>query len=533
MEQGKTSPRVLVVDDDPHLLNLLDLRLAEQGFDVMLASSAQEALTKVEGKRPDIVIADIMMPGMDGYELCERVRANEKLQNIPFIFLSALADTQDKVRGLKLGADDYLTKPFEFHELLARIEILLDRYSRYQETFEQATEIATAGNIEDLGVIDLLQMLSFGQKTGEVHLKSDEEEGFLYLMSGKLIAATCRSKQGRAALPTLLSWSKGRFRVKLTDSLSLTPTIETQTDEAIFAALRELDETERIKQELGQRSIPVFTAKPRPEARVEEVLLQLVDGNRSIKEVLAASPLSIFETVEAIKKMVGKGQIELRPGEKAAPKGMAPPEPEAKEPPDEEAWEPKLPIEVEGAEATKETVPLEKAKPPKEVAAPAGPQVEVKEKLPPQEFNLIVIGTNRDSRNTFIHTVSGEEEPMKPEETVLNFGRIMMGPHQLNLYGLPGAKRFAPLWQTFIQRVHGMIVLANASIEEEVDNLRFALSLLGPHIPGPKIVINTDPTHPEIELGPESHGAKAVTCLSSDRIKAAGIVKNLIAELTR
>lgn len=521
-EQGKTSHRILVVDDDPHLLNLLDMRLADQGFDVMLASSAQEALTKVEGRMPDIVIADIMMPGMDGYELCERVRANEKLQHIPFVFLSALANTQDKVRGLKLGADDYLTKPFEFHELLARIEILLDRYSRYQETFEQDPEIATTGNIEDLGVIDLLQMLSFGQKTGEVHLKSDEEEGFLYLMSGKLVAATCRSKQGRAALPTLLSWSKGRFRVKLTDSLSLTPTIETQTDEAIFAALRELDETERIKQELGPRSIPVFAAKPRPEARVEEVLLRLVDGNRSIKEVLAASPLSSFETVEAIKKMVGKGQIELRPAEKPAPKIATKPEKTSALEPGTtlsgaaRVWEPQMPGEEKEVEKIEEM---------QETAVPG--------EIGPQVFNLIVIGTNRDSRNTFIHTVSGEEETEGKGETVLNFGRIKIGHYQLNLYGLPGAKRFAPLWQTFIQRVHGMIVLANASIEEEVDNLRFALSLLGPHIPGPKIVINTDPTHPEIELGPESHGAKAVACLSSDRIEAAGIVKNLIAELTR
>lgn len=517
MKQGSPSPRVLVVDDDPHLLNLLDLRLAEQGFDVTLASSAREALTKVEGRKPDIVIADIMMPGMDGYELCERVRANEKLQNIPFIFLSALADTQDKVKGLRLGADDYLTKPFEFHELLARIEILLDRYSRYQETFEQAPGIATTGKIEDLGVIDLLQMLSFGQKTGEVHLESGEEEGVLYLVSGKLVAATCRSKQGRAALPTLLSWTQGRFRVKLAENLSVTPTIENHTDEAIFAALRELDETERIKQELGPRSIPMFTAKPRPEARVEEVLLQLVDGNRSIEEILEASPLSIFETVEAIKRMVGKGQIELRPAEKPAPKLASKPE-------ETLALEPGTTLP--GAARVQEPQMAGGEEEIKRIG-------EIRETATWQVFNLIVIGTNRDSRNVFIHTVSGEEEPRKPEKTVLNFGRIKIGPYQLNLYGLPGAKRFAPLWQTFIQRVHGMIVLANASVEEEVDNLRFALSLLGPHIPGPKIVINTDPTHPEIELGAESHGAKTVACLASDRIKAAGIVRDLIAELTR
>jgi CheY-like chemotaxis protein len=519
MDETKLTPRVLVVDDDPHLLNLLDLRLAEQGFNVMLAPSAQEALKRVSEEQPDIVIADIMMPGMDGYQLCERIRANEKLQNTPFIFLSALADTQDKVRGLRLGADDYLTKPFEFHELLARIEILLDRYSRYQETFEQAAEIATAGNIEDLGVIDLLQMLSFGQKTGEVHLESDGEEGFLYLMSGRLIAATYRDKKGRAALPTLLSWSRGRFKVKLADSLSVIPTIESQTDEAIFEALRELDETERIKQELDARSIPELPGEIEPENEVQETLLPLLDGKRSINEVLVASPWSNLETVEEIRKMATSGRVKLE-----LPKAKVPSKAPAEEVPEQivseeaEEWEPEIPLKKEETEKPEEKKTAE-------------PEVPIRE-VSPQKFNIIVIGTDRDSRNIFIHTLSGEEGEEK-EEAVLNFGRIVVAPHQLNLYGLPGAKRFAPLWQTFIQRVQGMILLANGGIQEEVDNLRFALSLLGPRIPGPKIVVSTNPTQPEIDLGTEIHGVKILACLPSDRPKAEEITNQLLSELLR
>ncbi|NLI97924.1 response regulator [bacterium] len=482
--------KVLVVDDDPHLLNLLEIRLSEQSFDVTVASSANVALEKAIANPPDIVIADIMMPGMDGYALCGKIRASENLHNIPFIFLSALADTQDKVKGLRLGADDYLTKPFEFRELLARIEILLDRYSRYRETFkrEEESEVATSGRIEDLGVIDLLQMLSFGQKTGEVSLESSGEQGALYLAAGRLIAANYRNKHGLAALPTLLSWSDGTFKVKLTESLSVIPSIENQTDEAIFESLRELDEAERIKQELDIDAVPALKPGSEPSTDGERVVCELADGKISVREMLLESPLSDFDTLEALKSMIASGAVELA-GKAAHEKT------EAKEE-EEESFDTK----------------------PQPVT---------------HVFNLVVIGTDRDSRNIFIHTISGEEEAERPEDKVLNFGKVIIGPYQFNMYGLPGAKRFAPLWQTFVAKVQGMILLANSAVEEEVSNLKFALALLRERVSGPAVIINTDPTKPEIELGNEFRGTRTMTCLPSDRIKSAGILKDLAKEIAR
>ncbi len=474
--------KVLVVDDDPHLLNLLEIRLSEQGFDVTVASSANMALEKAQANAPDIVIADIMMPGMDGYALCERIRGTEHLSNIPFIFLSALADTQDKVKGLRLGADDYLTKPFEFRELLARMEILLDRYARYRETFKRAeeSEVATSGRIEDLGVIDLLQMLSFGQKTGEVYLESSGEQGVLYLAAGKLIAAHYRNKRGLAALPTLLSWSDGTFKVKLTESLSVIPSIQNQTDEAIFESLRELDEAERIKQEFNLDAVPVIGTKSEPTSEEQSVIYELSDGKSTVRQMLAESPFSDFDTLEALKGMVQAGAIAL------------------------------------GQRADAE-----------EKAQEAKPQAIT------HVFNLVVIGTDRDSRNIFIHTVSGEEDSARSEDKVLNFGKVVIGPYQFNLYGLPGAKRFAPLWQTFVAKVQGLILLANSGVEEEVANLNFALSLLRERVTGPAFVINTDPTRPEIKVGSDVRNTKSMTCLPSDRMKSAGILKEIAKEIAR
>ncbi|GEM_PF-1287853 len=587
MSQEDVKRKILVVDDDPHLLNLLEIRLLGEGFDVTVAPSATEALQKAISNPPNIVIADIMMPGMDGYALCEQIRKNDALQNIPFVFLSALADTQDKVKGLRLGADDYLTKPFEFHELLARIEILLDRYTRYQETFQKDDEgddIATTGNIEDLGVIDLLQMLSFGQKTGEVYLESDGEEGFLYLMAGKLIAASYLNKQGTAALPELLSWSRGRFKVKLTDSLSVIPTIENQTDEAIFEALRELDETERIKKELNPKAIPAFSSQIGTENPVQEALLSLVDGKKTIAEILKLSPLLSLHTIEEIKKLLASGALKLEGAIAVA--GQAGEKQESWEEA-AQGWEPELPAQPVTPSATPPVTspstppvtpvtqptslqtPPSSSVPPSETSpsiTPSGPASAPSESpsltspksstaspsqldestenakavsktvaasTEPKVFNFIVIGTDRDSRNTFIHVISNEKNPEQGGEKVLNFGKLTAANYEVNFYGFPGAKRFAPLWQTFVAKVNGIIILANPACEEEVENARFALSLLKPRITGPAVLISTNPTVPEIPLGKEGKDVQLSVCLPSDKIKAETIIKELLTKISR
>lgn len=118
----KTS--VLLVDDDPQLVRLVRANLESVGYRVLTAMEASTALQLVEREIPDLIILDIMLPGVDGYELCQRIR---EFSDTPIIMLTAKVEDADKVRGLKLGADDYLTKPFSVPELLARIEAVLRR----------------------------------------------------------------------------------------------------------------------------------------------------------------------------------------------------------------------------------------------------------------------------------------------------------------------------------------------------------------------------------------------------------------------
>ena len=112
---------VLVVDDNPTNLSILVNLLRDVGLRVLVATDGESAIEQIEYVKPDLILLDVMMPGIDGFETCQRLKANANTAKIPIIFMTALSETVDKVRGLSLGAVDYVTKPFEHEEVLVRI----------------------------------------------------------------------------------------------------------------------------------------------------------------------------------------------------------------------------------------------------------------------------------------------------------------------------------------------------------------------------------------------------------------------------
>ncbi|WP_042338994.1 response regulator transcription factor [Desulfosporosinus youngiae] len=128
---------ILVVDDEEPILELLKFNLEKEGYGVFLAKDGQEALDCVEKEQPDLVVLDLMLPGMDGLEVCRRIRLIPRYQQLPIIMLTAKGEVIDKVLGLELGADDYMTKPFSPRELLARIKARLRRMNLSEETDSQ------------------------------------------------------------------------------------------------------------------------------------------------------------------------------------------------------------------------------------------------------------------------------------------------------------------------------------------------------------------------------------------------------------
>ena len=131
------SDTILAVDDEVHILELISFNLKAAGYHVVTALTGEEALKRCEVERPSLVLLDIMLPGIDGLEVCRRLKGDRMTSNIPIIMLTARGDEVDKILGLELGADDYITKPFSVRELAARVKSLLRRVAPQQESEPQ------------------------------------------------------------------------------------------------------------------------------------------------------------------------------------------------------------------------------------------------------------------------------------------------------------------------------------------------------------------------------------------------------------
>ncbi len=122
--------KALVIDDEENIIELIKLGLKYEGFQVESAADGPEGLTAAQRIDPDVIILDLMLPGMDGLEVCQQLRLNPTTRDIPILMLTAKGQVHDKVTGLEIGADDYLPKPFDFEELVARIRAILRRQRR-------------------------------------------------------------------------------------------------------------------------------------------------------------------------------------------------------------------------------------------------------------------------------------------------------------------------------------------------------------------------------------------------------------------
>lgn len=169
-------PKILVVDDEPNIIELARLYLTREGYEVESAATGNEALSKQAAGNPDLIILDLMLPDIDGYEVCRRVRAKS---DVPILMLTARIEDVDKIVGLELGADDYLTKPYNPRELVARVRAILRRYQTGQkpgETIEigrlridlPRQEVTIAGQPVKLRTKEFALLATFVQNPGIV-----------------------------------------------------------------------------------------------------------------------------------------------------------------------------------------------------------------------------------------------------------------------------------------------------------------------------------------------------------------------------
>lgn len=268
------APKVLVVDDEVKWLRIVALYLRGQGYEVMTALSGQEAIHKVQQDRPDVVIADISMPGMDGYELCRTLRREATTRTIPFIFLTGRVDDTDRLRARKIGADDYLTKPCPLERLAQCVDTLMDRID--QAKMIPLGQLGPSGKIEDVDLLDLIQTLELDQRTGALVLSHGERTGTLYFRDGIIVDADIRSPKREEPLFVLLGWKTGRY-LFLPDALPDQMPITASLANLLLQDLRTLEAHAHQVQEAPAQEVPTFTPETveGPEGRVLACLDEL------------------------------------------------------------------------------------------------------------------------------------------------------------------------------------------------------------------------------------------------------------------
>lgn len=135
--------KILVVDDEENIAELISYNLTSNGYKVIIANNGNDAVKLAVEEKPNLILLDLMIPGKDGYDVCKDIRSNSDVRNTPIIMLTAKSEELDKILGLELGADDYITKPFSVRELLARVKAVLRRFS----ISEPESNILVFGNL--------------------------------------------------------------------------------------------------------------------------------------------------------------------------------------------------------------------------------------------------------------------------------------------------------------------------------------------------------------------------------------------------
>jgi len=244
---------ILIVDDNPQVLKLLHIFLTKAGYHPIEAENGEIGLQMANEHKPDLIISDVMMPGMDGIEFCWMVRENSEVPNIPFIFLTSFNDPETRIKGFRSGADKYLTKPIDRKKLMTAVEELLSRFDRVKN-LEEIDKIGSVssikGDLRELSIVEIVQMFNLSKKTGILHIAGDLS-GEIYLLSGQIQAAFCDDLLGEKAILKLVELDYGTFVFESKEISDQEKNVSGSTMNIIMEACQIMDE-KRLKETGGK-----------------------------------------------------------------------------------------------------------------------------------------------------------------------------------------------------------------------------------------------------------------------------------------
>lgn len=304
---------LLIVDADARTRRVLEVSLRKAGYSITAAETMPQALQFLDLTDPELIVSDTRLPGGSGFEFCRVVKSHAKWSQIPFIFLTSATELEDKVHGLELGVDDYLTRPIYVKEIMVRVKMLLQR-KQQERIGKKDARTKFSGQLADMAIVDLMQTIEISRKSGTIAFETDLGPATVWFRDGRLVDAQMGRLQADAAVFRLLGLSDGRFEVEF-KPISRVATIEDTTQGLLMEGMRRIDEWGRLLEGLPplDHVLMVDTAlamKSEDELTPKQVaLLRRFHARRTIIQAIDDSGIDDLEALENISELYFKGLL--------------------------------------------------------------------------------------------------------------------------------------------------------------------------------------------------------------------------------
>ena len=310
-EDNTMKKKILIVDDDPKIFKILSVFMKKYNYHIDAAWDAEEAFTKISIGKPDLIITDSTVPEMKEFEFIDKLKESPETEDIPFIFISDRKDPVDQLKGLRMGAKEYFTKPFEVKSLLQTIKNVL---VKAEDHLQHIKNFDFIGNLSVMGIEDIVQIAEMNQNTGELVFTTRKEQvtiGSLFFENGRLIHAVSNEHTGKEAFYDLASEKEGYVKF-LSSSVKVPATISEQTMGLIFEAKRMEDESKYfynkiddidIKLKVRPRGIPIQIVRAIGKKWVKKII-EMIKDEKTIREIIQSGEMSRLRTVSVISELL-------------------------------------------------------------------------------------------------------------------------------------------------------------------------------------------------------------------------------------
>jgi CheY-like chemotaxis protein len=309
------NPTILVADGDPKNLQILRESLEASGFEVIVASDGLQAWQKISSDVPDLILAEVNLPKLDGFQLLEKLKADPVTSSIPLMFLTNRRELQDRVRSLRGGVKDYMIKPLHVKEVIARVRMILRRMERIREE-EIESNRKLAGRLEEFSVIDLIENFGMERKTGILTLyNANNRSGEIYFRDGAVINASLGNLRAEKAVYQMLPWKRGHFTMTFKE-INVADEIAVSNLGLLLQGFKRMEERERMFKMLPSPETTFVTTETfRNIIQKRELttdvakFIALVDGKRDILQIIDESTYDDIKTLERLVKLYQQGFI--------------------------------------------------------------------------------------------------------------------------------------------------------------------------------------------------------------------------------